>query len=161
MNDKLTDIQRRALLWGEVQKLRASGMDYDSAFQTAVEAHPEWRTVEPLAGQNRQRRTGAQMVNDGGAITDEERSRRIQELVSAYLTANPKVSYDAAFQRVLTDPKNAEPVKGMHQPQRAFKPIQTNHGAGGNTPSRSPAPKSADLKYGPGAPPDRFKLVTS
>ena len=161
MNDKLTNIQMRALLQAEVARLKAAGMDYNLAFSTATEAHPEWSAVEPLGDQNRQRRTGAQMVNDGAAITNAELNRRIQELVNAYMTANPDTGYDAAFRRVLTDPRNKELVQGMRLPQRAFKPVRMNYAAGRNTPPRSPAPKTANLKYGPGAPPDRFKLVTS
>ena len=157
MNDKLTNIQRQALLRAEVQKLQAAGMDYDRAFETAFEANPEWNT-EPLAGQ---RRAGAQVANGGSAITNAELNRRIQELVNAYMAANPDTGYDAAFRRVLTDPRNKELVQGMRLPQRAFKPVRMNYAAGRNTPPRSPAPKTANLKYGPGAPPDRFKLVTS
>ena len=101
------------------------------------------------------------MVNDGAAITNAELNRRIQELVNAYMAANPNVGYDAAFRRVLSDPKNKELVQGMRQPQRVFKPVRTNHWAGSNTPPRSPAPKSADLAYGPGTPPSHFKQFTS
>ena len=158
MSEKLTDIQCRALLRGEVQKLQTSGMDYDTAFQTAFESHPEWRAVEPLGDQNRQRRTGAQMVNDGAAITNAELNRRIQELVNAYMAANPNVGYDAAFRRVLSDPRNKELVQGMHLPQRAFKPIQTNRGAGVNTPPSHYRPysgKGSAGEYSTGSPPER------
>ena len=161
MSDKLTNIRKQALLRAEVQKLQAAGMDYDRAFETAFEANPEWHTTEPLAAQ---RRAGAQVVNDAAAITNAELNRRIQELVNAYLAANPDTGYDAAFRRVLTDPRNKELVQGMHLPQRGIKAVQTNHGAGGNTPPRKPVLKTANLKYGPGVPNrrlDEAKALTS
>ena len=160
MNDKLTNIQRQALLRAEVQKLQAAGMAYDRAFETAFEANPEWNT-EPLAGQ---RRAGAQVVNDAAAITNAELNRRIQELVNAYMAANPDTGYDAAFRRVLTDPRNKELVQGMHLPQRGIKAVQTNRGAGGNTPPRKPVLKTSSLPYGPGVPNHRLdeaKAATS
>jgi hypothetical protein len=157
MNEtKLTDLQRRALLQGEVAKLQAAGMDHRRAFETAYEGHPEWRVVAPLAGQSRDRRTG-QLANTHGQTTGgPERTAEIQRLVAAYQASHPNTAYDVAFSAVLRDPANKKLADLLHKPQRAFKPTQINRGAGVNTPPRKPEPKTAALRYGPGIPPRRL-----
>ena len=159
-NDTLTDTQRKALLKAEVQKLQSAGMDYESAFATAYSGHPEWHTTEPLGG-HRQRRTGQIANVKVDATGGPERTAEIQRLVAAYQKSHPNTSYETAFAAVLRDPANKILADSMHQPQRAFKPVQMNHGTGVSTPPRSPAPKSSDRTYGPGVPPNRVKQATS
>src|ERR1035441_6321169 len=145
MNDELTDPQRKALLRAEVQKLKAAGMDYDRAFSTASDAHPEWRATDPLLKRCRARR--AEMAN-----ASPDRAAEIQRLVAAYQKDHPGATYSRAFTAIMNDPKNKALADSLHQPQRAFKPVQMNSGAGANTPPRSPAPKKEILRYGPGPP---------
>lgn len=145
--EPLTDVQRRALLRAETQKLKACGMTYSEAYVTALEANPQWRGVEPGLKKCRAR---AQVANE-----DSDRSANVEKLVAEYRSTHPSASYQRAFTAIMNDPANAKLVAAMHQPARAFKPIQMNRGAGGNTPPRSPAPKSGALPYGPGVPPNR------
>jgi hypothetical protein len=113
---KLSDVQKRALLRGEVQKLRATGMDYDESFRTAAAAHPEWRPVGETraAGQRSPRRSGT--IANGG---DGGRDQQIQRLVAMYVREHPGTSYDAGFSAVLRDPANRQLAESLHRPGRA------------------------------------------
>jgi hypothetical protein len=156
----LSDVQRRALLHSEAQKeMRARGCTYEQAFSTVLTIHPEWQGASPpRLATERPQRTSGQLISAGVETTDTERGQRIQELVNAYLSANPKTSYDVAFKRVLEDPKNKELVEGMHRPGRgavnlwqkrstdgATPPSKYPQGQGTNLPASTPAERAARL----------------
>jgi hypothetical protein len=150
MDEKLTDSQRRrALLRAEVQKLKASGMDYDTAFATVCAGHPEWRGSNSPGSRSRGRRADITNIND--ASVPPARTAEIQRLVAEYQKSHPGATYDVAFRAVLADPKNKELATSLHQPQKAFKPVRENRGPGVNTPPpyRQPVPSAREMPNSP------------
>ena len=130
----MTDIQRKALLKGEVKKLQANGMGYTEAFQTAYEGHPEWHPVGEyrLAGGHAARRAGATMINDGSA-GDIDRSAEIQRLVAAYMKSHPAATYNVAFGAVLRDPANKALAASLHRPGKTPGNMLGKFGSGAGT----------------------------
>lgn len=153
----MTDIQRKALLKGEVKKLQANGMGYTEAFQTAYEGHPEWHPVGEyrLAGGHAARRAGATMINDGSA-GDIDRSAEIQRLVAAYMKSHPAATYNVAFGAVLRDPANKALAASLHRPGKTPGNMLGKFGSGaGHTPPNPHAPQGQGDPGSASTPPQR------
>jgi hypothetical protein len=152
MNEKLSDTQKRALLQAEIQKLKGAGMTHDRAFAVAYEGHPEWRPVEPLAGQRR----AGQIANANGGPGEVERSAEIQKLVAAYMKSHPAATYDVAFGAVLRDPANKPLADALHKPGPAPANLwRRTHADGHTPPSKYPQHEGVNLRPAAYTKPER------
>jgi hypothetical protein len=156
MSEKLSDTQKRALLQAEVQKLKGAGMEQSRAFQVAFEGHPEWRATgeQGLPVGRAAPRGRAQMLNDLGA-GDADRTAEIQRLVAEYQRTHPGTSYDAAFTKVLSDPKNKALAESLHKPGHAPVNLWRPTRGDGKTPTNPHGPQGQGSPGSAETPADR------
>jgi hypothetical protein len=137
---------------------KANGGDYDLAFQATFQKYPAMQ--RRIAFQNEEQ---AEELADSGKA-----GKEFSELLNAWFnnhpTRNRNLQSDYNIGYYATAQAHPEVMSRMIKPRTGPTNLWRQTRSDGHTPSRSPAPKTADLKYGPGVPNrrlDEAKALTS
>ena len=137
---------------------RANGGNFDLAFRVTCQKFPAMQ--RRLTFQNEEQ---AEELADSGKA-----GKEFSELLNAWFVAHPNLDrakqadYDRGYRTVAQ--AHPEVMSRMIKPRKGPTNFWRQTRSDGHTPARSPAPKTADLKYGPGVPNrrlDEAKALTS
>jgi hypothetical protein len=116
-----------------------------------------------------QRRIAFQNEEQAEELADSGKAgKEFSELLNAWFVAHPNLDrakqadYDRGYRTVAQ--AHPEVMSRMIKPRKGPTNFWRQTRSDGHTPARSPAPKTADLKYGPGVPNrrlDEAKALTS